>query len=103
MSLRRAAQGLAGRLARSGSQLQQRRFAGDLPVKQNKYVESWGTMREHVENDFRWDGRTLATLALFGGGVPYLIYQGCVREFNTVDEKAGRPKRDMWGSSSAAK
>ncbi len=27
--------------------------AGNLPVKTNKFVEEWGTMREHVEKDFR--------------------------------------------------
>lgn len=27
--------------------------AGNLPVKPNKYVEEWGTRREHVENEFR--------------------------------------------------
>ena len=156
-------------------QLQQRRFAGDLPVKPNKYLEQWATRREHVENDFKWNGRTLSTLAIFGFGVPYVIYStrcepsrsglqvwggrrpwgggagrrdggadrraprtaeltlsrafvlepqvgrvspseagtpkdflanSCwlhvatcsVKEFDHVDEVAGRPKRDMWGS-----
>lgn len=36
--------------------LQQQRQAGNLPVKANKYVEDWGTKREHIEETYKWDG-----------------------------------------------
>ena len=39
-------------LQNSGSLLQ-KRFAGDLPAKTNKYVEVWGAFRENVEFTYR--------------------------------------------------
>ena len=52
---------------------------GDLPAKTNRYIEEWSTRREHIENEFRWNARTLTNLALFAGAVPFLIYQArCV-------------------------
>lgn len=36
--------------------LQQQRLVGNLPVKPNKYIEAWGTKREHIEETFKWDG-----------------------------------------------
>ena len=39
---------------------------------------------------------------MFAGLVPFLIYQGCVAEFNHVDDQAQRPRRAMWGSSSSS-
>lgn len=53
---------------------QQRRFAGDLPVKPNKFVEEAGYRRENIEREFKWDGTTLTRIAVFGFIVPYGIY-----------------------------
>ena len=39
-------------------------------------MEEWSTRREHIEDEFRWDGRTLLNLGLFVGLVPYLVYVG---------------------------
>lgn len=71
-ALRQAGKRLSQRLA--GTQLQQQRSAGDLPVKANKYVEDLATRRENIEREFKWDGRTLTNIAVFAGLVPYLIY-----------------------------
>ena len=37
------------------AEYQQQRLAGNLPVKANKYVESWSTNREHIELTYKWD------------------------------------------------
>ena len=74
MSLRQAAKKMAGRVV-GGAQHQQARFAGDLPVKPNKFVEELGTRRENIEKEFKWDLRTLTNLALFAGVVPFVIYK----------------------------
>lgn len=78
-ALRQAARRLAGAAKSSkssfnGSQLQQQRMAGDLPVKPNKFIEEAGTRRENIEREFKWDGRTLTKIALAAGVAPYLIY-----------------------------
>lgn len=72
----RSAAGSLGSLLGRAWQVQQRRAVGNLPVKPNSFVESWGTRREHVENDFRWDTPTLTRLAVFAFGMPYAIYMG---------------------------
>jgi len=59
----------------SGTQLQQQRFAGDLPVKTNKYVEDLATKRENIEHEFKWNSRTLTNIAIFAGVVPFVIYK----------------------------
>lgn len=59
---------------RGVAQHQQRRMAGNLPVKPNKFVEEWATRREHLESEFRWDGKTLTRIAVFAFAVPYAIY-----------------------------
>ena len=56
------------------AQHQQRRFVGDLPVKPNKFIEDFATRRENIENEFVWNRRNLANIAVFAGLVPYLIY-----------------------------
>ncbi|KAK9842101.1 hypothetical protein WJX81_008411 [Elliptochloris bilobata] len=61
VSARRA---LQGQLPPSAG-LQKRRALGDLPYKPNKYIEDWGTAREHIELTFKWDGKTLRTIALW--------------------------------------
>ena len=38
---------------RRGAAAGQRRGVGNLPVKPNEHVEKWGTMREHVEEQFK--------------------------------------------------
>jgi hypothetical protein len=77
-ALREAARKI-GRAANSKSsfarsQFQQKRMAGDLPVKPNKWIEEAGTRRENIEREFKWDGRTLIKIALAAGVAPYLIY-----------------------------
>ena len=67
---------MAGRLCSRAAQLQQRRHAGDLPVKPNQHIEDWGTRRENIENEFVWDAKTLLNIAIFAGAVPYLVYVG---------------------------
>jgi hypothetical protein len=96
-SLRQAARRLGNTLLRS--QHQQRRFAGDLPAKPNQFVEALGERRENIEREFKWDARTLTNIAVFAGLVPYLIYRVTVKEFDNADAAAGRPKREMWGST----
>merc|ERR1712224_225755 len=70
---------------------------GNLPVKENSYVESWAKRREHVEDDFRWDGKTMAILAAFGVGVPVFFYRMIVHEYHAQDDAAGRPRRKLMG------
>lgn len=62
------------RLTRSALQLQQRRHVGDLPVKPNKYIEQWAARRELVEEEFKWDAKTITQVVTFGLLVPYAIY-----------------------------
>jgi hypothetical protein len=69
-----AARGLGRRLG-DAAQHQQRRSAGDLPVKPNKFVEANGFHRENVERDFRWNARTLTNIALAGVLFPYFIFK----------------------------
>lgn len=61
-------------LCKAGSQYQQKRFAGNLPVKPNKYIEDWATRRELIEQEFKWDAKTVSTVLAFGLVVPYTIY-----------------------------
>ncbi|EFN51950.1 hypothetical protein CHLNCDRAFT_139616 [Chlorella variabilis] len=96
--LRQAASQLRGRTA-AAAQHQQQRLAGNLPVKPNKFVEEWGTRREHVENEFRWDAKTLMTIALWVGVAPYAVYKGSIGEFNHVDRAYNRSERAMLGNT----
>jgi uncharacterized protein YjiS (DUF1127 family) len=75
-ALRQAARRIAGAAKSSSNtaQFQQKRMAGDLPVKPNKYIEDAGLRRENIEREFKWDGRTLIKIALAAGVAPYLIY-----------------------------
>ena len=52
MLWRPLARGLA-EAGRRGAAAGQRRGVGNLPVKPNEHVEKWGTMREHVEEQFK--------------------------------------------------
>lgn len=99
MSLLRQAAAQFRRQA-SGAQQQQQRLVGNMPVKPNKYIEEWGTRREHLETEYKWDNKTLITLAIWIGAVPYLIYEVTVGEFNRTDAVAQRPARAMLGSES---
>jgi hypothetical protein len=72
-SLRGAARSFMGRL-QSASQHTQKRFAGDLPVKPNKYVEDMAYRREHIENEFTWSAKNLTNIAVFAFLVPYMVY-----------------------------
>ncbi|KAK9802719.1 hypothetical protein WJX73_000385 [Symbiochloris irregularis] len=92
--------GTSGQLLRScnGPTQQQLRFAGDLPVKPNKYVEDWATFRENVEYTYRWDRKTWTRLGLWLFGFPYAVYCISVSEFNKSDKKYGREPRDFMGS-----
>jgi hypothetical protein len=70
---------------------------GDLPVKGDPHVEAWGTSREHIEEGFRWDNRTLRQGALWIVGLPLAIYYGVTHEFAVVDERAGVKARKVMG------
>jgi hypothetical protein len=83
-------------------EIQQRRYAGNLPVKSNKYIEDFGARRETIEKEFVWDGTTVRRLLLWGLAVPYGIYRMTVYEFDRTDEFGKKPKRDLWGSRSSA-
>ena len=54
MALRHAGQAARRLMSMQNSgSLLQKRFAGDLPAKTNKYVEDWGAFRENVEFTYR--------------------------------------------------
>ena len=76
---------------------QQKRFAGDLPVKSNKYIEDWATFRENVEYTYKWDAKTWRRLGLWLFAFPFGIYQITCAEFDKVDSKYGREPRDFMG------
>ncbi len=77
--------------------LQQSRALGDLPCKQNKYLEDWGTAREHIELTYKWDGKTLRTIAMWMVLFPYIAYNITCREFQKSDRLFGREERQFWG------
>lgn len=60
---------------RSAAAREQRRFAGDMPAKPNKFVEDWATRREHLEQEFRWSGKNLTRIAVFGFAIPIAVYK----------------------------
>ena len=68
----------------------QRRFAGDLPVKSNPFVERWGTSREHIEDTFFFDRKNFARAAAWVIGFPLAVYFGIVKDFENADERAGK-------------
>jgi hypothetical protein len=68
----------------------QRRFAGDLPVKSNPFIERWGTSREHIEDTFVFDRKNFARAAAWVFGFPLAIYFGIVKDFESADERAGK-------------
>lgn len=96
-SLRSAARQAHQALLRTGAgrSLQQQRFAGNLPVKGNKHVEDWNTRREHIENEFKWDGKTFTRLGLFVVVAPVLIYSMTTSEFHHADAKFGRKEKQF--------
>ena len=67
---------------------QQLRFAGDLPVKSNPFVERWGTSRAHIEDTFFFDRKNFARAAAWVVGFPLAVYFGIVRDFENADERA---------------
>jgi len=71
------------------------KMAGADPtsVKPNQFVELHGHAREVVERTFRFSPRTVGVIAIFGVGVPYLLYKGCVNEFNAADDKYERERK----------
>lgn len=77
--------------------LQQSRALGDLPYKPNKYLEDWGTAREHIELTYKWDGKTLRTIAMWMVIFPYIAYNITCREFQKSDRLFGREERQFWG------
>ena len=82
-------------LFRAGAQ--QRRALGDLPYKPNKFLEDWGTAREHIELTYRWDGKTLRNVAMWMVAFPYIVYNITCFEFQKSDNKFGRTTRHFWG------
>jgi len=67
--------------------------ADPTSVKPNQFVELHGHAREVVERTFRFSPRTVGVIAIFGVGVPYLLYKGCVNEFNAADDKYERERK----------
>jgi hypothetical protein len=67
--------------------------ADPTSVKPNQFVELHGHAREVVERTFRFSPRTVGVIAIFGVGVPYLLYRGCVNEFNVADDKYERERK----------
>jgi len=67
--------------------------ADPTSVKPNQFVELHGHAREVVERSFRFSPRTVGVIAIFGVGVPYLLYKGCVNEFNAADDKYERERK----------
>jgi hypothetical protein len=110
--LRRAATALARRASAAASeaststscsptsapaQLQQRRAAHDLHVKNNKHVEQWMSRREDFEREFAWDPRRTAVAFALVVAVPVTIYRALVGQAHSDDAFAGRPERDfLW-------
>lgn len=92
-SVGRSVQGLL-RTSRPSS-LQQQRFAGDLPVKNNKHIEDWSTRREHIENEFKWDATTWKRVAIWLVAFPAFVYAVTVKEYNHADAVLEKPKRDF--------
>jgi hypothetical protein len=75
----------------------QKRHIGNLPVKPNPYVEDWATHRENVELTFKFDGKTIAILGAAAVTVPYVIYQMCCSEFQSMQAMDGRAQKKYWG------
>lgn len=70
-------------------------------MKQNKHVEDWATRREHIENEFRWDGKSLANIALWVFAFPYFVYSvRCGRQRRGGGGVRGGGKR--WGRDAGA-
>jgi hypothetical protein len=74
---------------------QQQRFAGDLPYKPNKYIESWGHAREHVELNYKFDKSNLSNIGKWVIAFPILVYMLTKSEYNKSDKKYGREPRDF--------
>jgi len=66
-------------------------MSGELPVRENKFVEQWGYMRENLEHKFRWTPKTMRTVLLAGVIFPVLVYRVAVKEFVRTKET-----RDEW-------
>ncbi|MFS7988312.1 putative NADH:ubiquinone reductase (H(+)-translocating) [Helianthus anomalus] len=64
--------------------MQTNKMGGDMEVNKNKFIEDWGTVRENLEDNFRWTRRNLAIVGIFGVVIPYLVYKGSVREFASL-------------------
>lgn len=60
------------------------KMGGGMEANKNKFVEEWGTVRENLEQNFRWTRRNLALVGIFGVAIPYLVYKGIVREFVSI-------------------
>lgn len=72
---------------------QQQRFAGDLPFKPNKYVESWGTNREHIELTYKFDKDAFWTIGKWVIAFPVLVYTITKAEFHKSDRMFSREER----------
>ncbi|KAL5839008.1 hypothetical protein ACOSQ3_011715 [Xanthoceras sorbifolium] len=68
-------------------------MGGGMEANKNKFIEEWGSVRENLEQNFRWTRRNLALVGLFGIAIPIFVYRGIVKEFHMQDEDAGRPYR----------
>ena len=54
-----------------------------------------GTYREHVEDTFKFDAKTLTAVGIFGIAFPVFLYNNIVGEYRKVDRAAGRKQRDF--------
>lgn len=61
-----------------------------MAVQQSKDILCRATYREHVEDTFTFDAKTLAILSVTLVAFPTFLYNIMTKEFNKADDKAGR-------------
>ncbi|KAH7568507.1 hypothetical protein JRO89_XS06G0008400 [Xanthoceras sorbifolium] len=59
-------------------------MGGGMEANKNKFIEEWGSVRENLEQNFRWTRRNLALVGLFGIAIPIFVYRGIVKEFGIL-------------------
>ena len=65
-------------------------YTQGLDSRAKSLVSCRGYYREHVEDTFKFDARTLASIAIWVVAVPTLIYTTTIKEYNKADDQAGR-------------
>ncbi len=96
---RKATQQLA-----NNTSFQQKRFASDMYIKQNKHIDEWGTRRENMEFEFTWDTPTTLKTLVWGIGIPAGIYSLLCWTAQKEDAWYGKPVREfmLWSSPEPA-